>query len=208
MSEAQGMSDGILRQRRNLVVFSVLLCFMKFAEVDIGQVSILGFSFSAFGNPDGVYLFAWLIWGYFFYRYWQYYGQEAAPLFAGIIGRELDKGCSYEIGQIVGQSHSSWTDDKNLTNYTKLKSNNWLFEAKYIVNPEDPAGDYKYMPFELPIPKKELRGAVVAVYFNFFFRKSITSDYLLPFIVAWGALLYAGVLSWEGGLLTQVFNLF
>ena len=56
MSESAGMSEGILRQRRNLIILSVLICFLKFGQVDINQVSVLGVSFGKFGNPNGVYL--------------------------------------------------------------------------------------------------------------------------------------------------------
>ncbi len=200
------MSEGILRQRRNLIILSVLIAFLKFGQVDINQVSVLGISFGKFGNPSGVYLFAWIIWGYFFYRYWQYFGQEGAPLFVGVYSRELDDKCRHKIGTILGKKTggNAVKDSEGYFAYSKLKKNRWVFDGSVVLAKD---GVETYRPFSHEIPRRSLWGTLIWTYLNFLFRQSITSDYLLSFVIALGAFWYGCIGAWEGSIVYQVFLL-
>ena len=70
------MNDGLIRQRRNLIVISVVLTLFDFADVTIGNVSVLGTNL-IIGNPVVMIGFLWAMWAYFLLRFLQYLADES-----------------------------------------------------------------------------------------------------------------------------------
>jgi len=68
--EAQSASEGLSRQRRNLLVVSSLIAFFNFAGVKISKLSILGLEFSSFERPEALFVAIWLLFLHFLFRYW------------------------------------------------------------------------------------------------------------------------------------------
>lgn len=67
------MDDGLIRQRRNLMIISMILLFVSFAGVSIShEISLLGMIFHI-DKPIMVYLTIWIMFIYFFIRFFQYY---------------------------------------------------------------------------------------------------------------------------------------
>lgn len=73
------MDPDLLRQRRNLIAISVILLLFDFAEVRIGKINVLGTELLV-GDPQVLMTFAWLMWAYFFVRYYQYWRRCKAPV--------------------------------------------------------------------------------------------------------------------------------
>ena len=69
------MTDGLLRQRRNLMVTSLIIILLSFGGVKIEEVGALGTKL-VFQRKDALYLGIWVIYAYFFFRYYQYVREE------------------------------------------------------------------------------------------------------------------------------------
>jgi hypothetical protein len=69
------MTNDLLRQRRNLLITSIGLLLFDFAHVSVAKISILGTELLV-GNTIVLEAFAWVLWGYFLLRYYQYLKSE------------------------------------------------------------------------------------------------------------------------------------
>lgn len=82
----ENMNEGLLRQRRNLFTVCVLLWAFKYGQVQFTKMSVAGFDIT-FNRPEVLYLSLWAAFGYFFYRYYQYFVRhgehEVTTLFKG-----------------------------------------------------------------------------------------------------------------------------
>jgi len=66
------MNSDLLRQRRNLIIISTVLLIFDFAKVTIIKISVLGIELLV-GNVQVLMVCAWILWAYFFLRYYQYW---------------------------------------------------------------------------------------------------------------------------------------
>lgn len=69
------MSEGFIRQRRNLMLLSMFLLIYDFANIQIAKVSLLGTELIA-GRPQVLEWVIWGIWAYLSVRYAQYFAAE------------------------------------------------------------------------------------------------------------------------------------
>lgn len=76
VEKRQPMNADLLRQRRNLMVTSLVLTAINLAGATLKKdVSVLGASIE-FSNPERILWGAWMLWAYFLIRYWQYLNEE------------------------------------------------------------------------------------------------------------------------------------
>lgn len=67
------MDEGIFRQRRNLMIISIVLFLISVGGISIDhEISILGAKLKI-ENPLVIYIIIWAMYAYFFIRYFQYY---------------------------------------------------------------------------------------------------------------------------------------
>lgn len=83
------MNQDLLRQRRNLIVISAILLLFDFAKVEIAKVSLLGTELIV-GNAQVVKYCAWILWGYFLLRYYQYWRAEPGQRIRETFKKHLD----------------------------------------------------------------------------------------------------------------------
>jgi len=69
------ISDGLLRQRRNLMVISMLMPLFFLSGASIEKINLLGTVISV-SNPVVIKYALAALFGYFLLRYWQYYQEE------------------------------------------------------------------------------------------------------------------------------------
>jgi hypothetical protein len=69
------ISDGLLRQRRNLLLISLLTPLFFLSGASIDRINILG-TIITINNPEVVKYSLVILFGYFLLRYWQYYQEE------------------------------------------------------------------------------------------------------------------------------------
>lgn len=110
------MTDDLRRQRRNLLVYSFLLWFKKFAGITVGNVMVLGTSFT-FERTDAIDIAIWVLWVYSLVRFIEYFREDGLPklneaatgisivYFPGILrqyvddnaGKDVQGTCTYEM---------------------------------------------------------------------------------------------------------------
>lgn len=88
--QAHDLSPGLLRQRRNLLVVSLLLLFTEIAQADFSSVSVMGLQ-TTFGKPEAVHWFLLAFSAYFAYRYFVYLLQEPSLHLKTEFFRRLDR---------------------------------------------------------------------------------------------------------------------
>ncbi len=71
------MNADFTRQRRNLIAVSVTLALLYSLDARITNISLFGNTLE-FGDPDAMYGFIWICWGYFLYRF-AVYSKESVP---------------------------------------------------------------------------------------------------------------------------------
>lgn len=70
-SKKREMSDGLLRQRRNLLIISLTIIFFLYSEVEISKISVLGIEIIT-PKQNALMNILWVLWAYFFLRFLQY----------------------------------------------------------------------------------------------------------------------------------------
>ena len=71
----RNISDGLLRQRRNILLISVLMPLFFLSGASMEKINVLG-TIITLKNPEVVKYSLVILFGYFFLRYWQYYQEE------------------------------------------------------------------------------------------------------------------------------------
>ncbi|TOG86398.1 hypothetical protein CGI91_23330 [Vibrio parahaemolyticus] len=69
------ISDGLLRQRRNFMIFSLILPLFFWTGASVEKINILG-TVIELDNPKYIKVAVASLFAYFFIRYWQYYREE------------------------------------------------------------------------------------------------------------------------------------
>lgn len=82
------MNPDLLRQRRNLIAVSAVLLVFDFSNVKITKVSVLGTELLV-GNAQVLMVCAWVLWGYFLLRYYQYWKDEENRLVTVTLSKKL-----------------------------------------------------------------------------------------------------------------------
>jgi len=78
-----GMTEHLIRQRRNLIITSLIVIFILYTGVEISKITILGIEIET-PKQQSLINSLWAIWGYFLVRYYQYLRIEPATGFWGI----------------------------------------------------------------------------------------------------------------------------
>lgn len=192
----EAMSQGLLRQRRNIIITSLTLIFSKYSDLQISKFSILGIQFDSLGNPESVYTAMWLVWFYFLVRYSQYFIQEGLPSFAHIFRDRLDEACSLKIYRIVEKKYPN--NIINEVNYTMLKQWGWIFSGQSKLG-DDGMGGLKVENFKLSIPQNVFYINFITSFLYVSTLRSAFTDHIFPMLLALFALLYCSQ-NWSGGL--------
>lgn len=181
------MSEGLIRQRRNLISISCILIFLKFADVEITKLSFLGLDFSQFGNPSALYLAIWICFAYFSFRYYQYFSQEGRGRLSRYYYDELEIHVMKRVKKLADGVNK-------ISNYYPhqligLQNENWNIRITYDGG-DDGAGGRKTEVVNIVFPINELTRYRFLAITNMSFNTSAVSDYLLPFLLALGAITY------------------
>lgn len=179
------MSEGLIRQRRNLISVSCILVFLKFAGVEISKLSFLGLDFDELKNPSAFYLLIWVAYFYFALRYYQYFWQEGRSkltnnYISGVGSRTINKVWTNAKKDKINGEFRAYEPNT----LEELEANDWKYEATYR------KADGTKIVVGMVLEKKERVKCRVNTIINLTFHTSIVTDYLLPFLFAIGALSY------------------
>jgi len=197
------MQEGLLRQRRNLFVTSCILWLLKAAEVQVKKYSLAGFDIDV-QNPRVLYVALWIAFGYFFYRYYQYFVAEGLPKLTEAFHAALEAKTSRFIRSQVRRVRPD-VDPSLKFSFKLVKERKWTYAAR--MPNKDPTGVTLSMDaVEVPVRPWSLWPGVLLALAELTFRSSVVTDYLLPFLVGVGVLWYCGQNDWPGGLMSLLFT--
>jgi hypothetical protein len=179
------MSEGLIRQRRNLISVSCVLIFLKFAGVEISKLSFLGLDFSELKNPSAFYLLIWVVYFYFTFRYYQYFWQEGKSRLLSYYRSDTNQ-C------IIDKAWTNAREDKSCgifrsyepNTIAELEDNDWKYRADYTKE------DGTMIVLNKTLLKRERVKCRARVIIHLTFNTSIFTDYILPFLLAIAVLSY------------------
>ena len=199
------MSEDIRRQRRSIIITSLILCLMKYGGIIIQKTTILG-SEIKFGNPEVIYLLLWIMWLYFFIRYYQYFMQEGLRKIKITLNSLLTENCRGKIAQIVLDAHAKAQGSSQMYDYNILKKKNFfkiLFSGVEAIEPDGMGGEIS-KAFEMEISLWALKNEVMKSLYTAFFNQSIFTDYIFPIVFALFSLIYCISSEWPGNLINVI----
>lgn len=181
------MSEGLLRQRRNLIIVCILLWLLKYGEINFTKVSFIGFDLTI-SNPDALILTLWIAFIYFLWRYFQYFFGDGLSRFISAFKSTQNKNCNKKIRELVVKKYPKLKGLNFEENYSSYEENNW---KNQYVGKNEPHVNIEINP-------RELKKCKCYSYFYFFIINNAFSDYILPFVLAlYVFIFYWGSYFWE-----------
>lgn len=202
------MSEGIRRQRRSLIITSLILSFMKYGGITFKKISLYG-SEITLSNVSAIYVFLWIMWFYFMIRYYQYFKQEGVAKIKSSLHNALTEICRHKIKAIVQSTYPNEKGSDQRFDYNILVSEklNW-YTIKYSGKEHlghDSSGQEKTRDFEMNINLWSLWKEIFISYYQVFVNQSVILDYVIPLVVAPSAFIYCNLGDWHGSILNLFF---
>ena len=189
------MTDSLLRQRRNLFIVCTILWAMKYGGAKFSVISMAGVDIT-FSRPEAFAVALWIAFGYFLYRYYLYFLPEGIDKIQVELINALNASTAKAILEVVRAAHPNFNGAIHYA-FTQLRQLDWKFRGDEVVKGEN-EGPLQLAEFEMRVPVEKLWVARATAYWNFLFRTSATTDYLLPFVYAFFILWYCGQDGWYG----------
>lgn len=177
------LSNGTLRQRRNLVTVSILLLLIHFGELEFGgQVVFLGAAINL-NNPDIIVPFLFISLVYLLWRFYQYSHIDSA--YTHLIGQRqetltasLDRATKKEIfANLPGV-----TDIQGNYSYRDLKK---ISKSMYQITVTPITGEgRKDSPVTVKLKSSKIDRQRLLSLARFLFRGKIITDLLFPYLIA------------------------
>jgi hypothetical protein len=195
------MSEDLRRQRRNLILTSFILWFMKYGGINISKTTILGVEVT-FSNSAAIFLGFWLMWIYFAVRYYQYFMQEAVPKIAASFKDLITVNCRPKIKSIVISKYprAEQLISDNEYDYSRLQKSNW--RTIRFVGSQILEGDSfgKLETFAMDISLWELKKGILSSCVTLILNQSTITDYVFPMLLGLYTLIYCNIGNWPGSL--------
>ena len=191
-SNYEPMSDDLRRQRRNVILVTVIVWFLKYGDVSITRLGILGIELSL-NEPSAIYGALWITWGYFIIRYYQYFRQEAMAVIRKTWKDITNRHCSPTLSAII-HADPRYESRGMVIQYSHTK------RVGFMTRRFGKSGG-KYF---LDIPFRAYWKTWIAATYQFVLNRSVLMDFVFPWVLAAGVFLYANLGDWQGGLLALV----
>lgn len=192
------MNEGLLRQRRNLIIVCMLLWLLKYGEINFTKVSFIGFDLTV-SNPDALILTLWIAFIYFLWRYFQYFLSNGGWAgFESTFKNTRDKNCNKKIRELVIEKYPKLNNCTFEVNYSFYEENNWKLLQQHIKEKENESH------VDIEINPRDLKKCKYYSYFYFLIAHNAFSDYLLPFFLA----LYVLIFYWGSYVWGEIIFLF
>jgi hypothetical protein len=196
------LNDGLLRQRRNLILANLVMLLICLANVKIEKFSILGITFSFVENYKLAYQFLWAVWFYFLYRYFVYFLKYAPPVLRKYWNQELEKVVNPIIKKIAYKEHSR-LNDACLYSYVFVKERSWIYKGQKTVSKLNKSNDKTediIQNISMPIKRRsvflyEIYGAT-----KFLLLTPVVTDYIFALAFSAVVLVITLLVTWSGSL--------
>lgn len=192
------MSEGILRQRRNLMVVSLIIILLSFGGVEIQEVGALGTKL-VFAKKDALYIGLWSIFFYFLFRYYQYFLEEENRGIADAFWAKVNASSFETLRHMAADQHSLKLDQLAGTFlFSQLQKKSRFVRVGTVVTGRDSYGSSTNSEYTV----NAIRFIPTLIFASVFvtLNRSALTDFVLPFLVAVAALLAGFSGSWEGAL--------
>jgi hypothetical protein len=171
------MNQDLLRQRRNLIATSAILLVFDFAQVKITKVSVLGTELLV-GNAKVLMVCAWLLWAYFFLRYYQYWRSEPSQRIRSSFKQRLDAYArSYTQVKAERDQYGQAYDDYKIT---RIGIASW----SYTLHGYDPVAGKAKASHASTLPAWRLASWAFKSAMFVAFQTPHATDHVLPFALA------------------------
>ncbi len=199
------MTGGLLRQRRNLFITSVVIIFLRFGGVQVKKITLLGTELS-FDKIEVLYVGIWIAFLYFLVRYYQYFKQEPD---LGIMEEFWGKMNALSFRSLREEATKQYPSSENYGGefqFSQLKKTAPFIRQGSVVVSRNESGEQEMEKYSIDIRKYSSKLLVAGV--HVVVHRSMITDYFLPFLVALIALLYGFSGNWEGSFLNVLRALF
>lgn len=177
---AQDLSQPLLRQRRNLMIISVLMIFVHMSGAEFNKVVFMGLTIT-FKQPQVVVLFMFGFLIYFLYRYYLYLGQEKGRDFKGTFFGKLNALSHQKLQQLKNEEVDLEQYGGKFQFKDMKKTSFWKRNVATIVHVDD-EGSQQWGYFEIDIRRFTFKG--IRALFYTLFKRSYVTDYILPYVLA------------------------
>jgi len=185
------MNEGLMRQRRNLMITSAVLWVLAYGDVSIDSVTAAGISVKLV-RPNAFLLALWAAFWYFLIRYYQYFSTHAQPilqeLFASTV-RQIVNDLAYRA--IKGRFGGLGSFSRQIPSFADV-----LVRRKEIHVYARPG---ERLPVAFRLERLSIMCMVISRLFRVGVSSTYLSDYLLPFVFSLSVLGYAASADWNGG---------
>ncbi len=196
--------EGIIRQRRNLIIISLIVSFLIAGDVTFKEINILG-SKALVGQPNTVYYFLGVGWFYLLFRYYQYFlgfKKEAFEPFVDIL-KENSKNF---ISEKINQEPNKYLNDvfayrntleKGFNNRIVLEANckrvsiasqliefsNWDGLIRFYKK-DGTSKEHNIKDFKINLELNEFKLNLIKAFSHFVIQKKAFTDYIFPYFIA------------------------
>ena len=183
---ALDLSQDTIRQRRNLIVTSVLLVFISIADVSFGDtVNFLGATLTI-GKPEKIHQGLIIFLLYFLWRFYQYFSTDKAyNELCDQFKNNMERATELKIVQAICKPRgSAGLNGKHL--YKNLKQEGFFtycIEAKEPKGYDPVKGKNEETTFLAKISLVDLELSRLFTAFGFIFRARILTDYFAPYLL-------------------------
>lgn len=184
------MSPALLRQRRNLIIVSLIILFMVIAGAKLDKMTFLGIQMT-FENPEAIVWFLKFFLIYFLYRYYLYFVQEENHSLKNNFYTYLRKLTWHKLQNIRDELYPGVSGSSGNFNFDSMEKTSVFKRQVKAIIAEDGYGGYIEGTFEINI--LTFSWDVLKAFIFSVFNRSYVTDYLLPFFIAITAL----VSSWN-----------
>lgn len=106
----EDIRGGFIRQRRNLIVISLVTLFAQYADVTLSQLNVFG-NVITIGHPIAIRAVLWIAWFYWLVRYFVYYHDVGDKGFWRVRIEQLSKLLKRDAPILLGRhlrTHEKW----------------------------------------------------------------------------------------------------
>ena len=178
------LQTAFVRQRRNLIIITIILAIIEIADLRLKTINILGNVFDI-GHPEVIPWFLWTAFGYFLLRYSQYLNSLQNVSIKRDYKKQLEIFSNAEVSDLIyrreGIRMFAITD--RIVNEENNIITNIVIHAKYEIDNNTKHKEYEFKGVKLLLLKfKTIKYLVI--------ESHIITEYILPFILAGILLIY------------------
>ena len=191
-------------QRRNLMITSIILAFLINEELIIKELNFLGNKFQL-SHPDGLKFYVWILWGYFFVRYFQFIPERLFIHIKGMFQQHFESNYPNILINKFNKKIEEFNEFISEKLLFAVKNNGYKLKFDFRGNPKFKHELFRFLIYDLNLiisatkkgesisnnPTKlfaSFKGTELAIPYlrsmiYLLVRKSVFTDYFLPFMV-------------------------